>query len=72
MSNECKKNFEKANELSDQLIKLATDGYEKCDDDKCAVLYGIILDSGYKLRMEIQKRLEELELNPHAVEKKTT
>jgi len=29
------------------------------------------LDSGYKLRMEIQKRLEELELSPHAVEKKT-
>ena len=71
MSNECKKYFEKANELSDQLIKLVADGSEKCDDDKCAVLYGIILDSGYKLRMEIQKRLEELELNPHAIKRKT-
>ena len=32
-----------------------------CDDDRCLVLFGIILDSASKIRLEAEKRLKILE-----------
>ena len=32
-----------------------------CDDDRCLVLFGIILDSATKIRMAAEKKLKNLE-----------
>jgi len=48
--------------LSEKLLKLAHDGHSDCDDDRCLVLFGIILDTASKIRMESEKRLKNLEV----------
>ena len=57
----CRKYFLEAIQLSDKFIKLANDAQSDCDDDRCLVLFGIILDSASKIRMETEKRLKILE-----------
>ncbi|MBU0464945.1 MAG: hypothetical protein KKD21_01960 [Proteobacteria bacterium] len=37
------------------MIKLAQTGYEQREDPGCGVLYGILLDSGYRLLDLAQK-----------------
>ena len=60
MTSSCRKYCLEAIQLSDKLIKLSYDGNAGCDDDRCLVLFGIILDSAYKVRQEAEKRLKTL------------
>lgn len=36
-------------ELANKMIELAQEGYEHHEDPGCGVLYGILLDTGYKI-----------------------
>ena len=56
----CRKYFLEAIQLSEQLIQLANEGQFDCDDDRCMVLFGIILDSASKIRLEAEIRLKML------------
>jgi hypothetical protein len=60
MTPACRKYFLEAIQLSDKLIKLANDAQSDCDDDRCLVLFGIILDSASKIRLEAEIRLKML------------
>ena len=57
----CRKYSLEAIHLSEQLIKLANDAQSDCDDDRCMVLFGIILDSASKIRLEAERRLKILD-----------
>ena len=48
-------------QLSETFLQLANDAQSDCDDDRCLVLFGIILDSASKIRLEAEKRLKKLE-----------
>ncbi len=55
LKKKCDKNIARTIELANQMIKLAQTGYEQQEDPGCGVLYGILLDSGYKLLDLAQK-----------------
>jgi len=55
LKKKCDKNIAKAIELAQEMIKLAQKGYEQQEDPGCGVLYGILLDSGYRLLDLAQK-----------------
>ena len=57
----CRKYFLEAIQLSEKLIQLGNDAQCDCNDDRCLVLFGIILDSASKIRLEAEKRLKILE-----------
>ena len=56
----CDQNIKKTIEIADRLISLATKGDADREDNGCGVLYGIMLDSAYKIR-----RLAEIEKEEH-------
>ncbi len=58
----CRKYFLEAIQLSEKFIRLANDAQSDCDDDRCMVLFGIILDSASKIRLEAEKKLKILEM----------
>ena len=47
-------------DLSEKLIKLAHKSHLECDEDRCMVLSGIVLDSASRVRTEAEKRLKNL------------
>jgi len=56
----CMKHIEKAILLSDELINLANDGYDGCEeDDRMLAFLGIVLDAGWKIRHEAENILKE-------------
>ncbi|MFH2063919.1 MAG: hypothetical protein ABIK15_01820 [Pseudomonadota bacterium] len=57
----CDKNIQSAIKLSKQMIELATKGYSECRDTGCMILYGVILDSAYKMKKiaENEKKLHQ-------------
>ena len=61
MTSACRKYCLEAIQLSERLLQLTQDGHTDCDDDRCLVLFGIILDSASKMRREAEKRLKKLE-----------
>jgi hypothetical protein len=61
MTSACQKYCLEAIQISETLLQLAHDGNADCDDDRCLVLFGIILDSASKIRRESEKRLKILE-----------
>ena len=61
MTSACRKYFIEAIQLSEKLLQLADDGQGGCDDDQCLVLFGIILDSASKIRLEAERRLKILD-----------
>jgi len=61
MISACQKYCLEAIKLSEKLIQLSDDGNANCDHDACLVLFGIILDTGSKIRREAEKRLKEIE-----------
>ena len=61
MTSPCRKYCLEAIQLSERLLQLAHDGNADCDDDRCLVLFGIILDSASKINLEAEKRLKNLE-----------
>jgi hypothetical protein len=63
MTSACRKFCLEAIQLSERLIQLAQDGNAGCNDDRCLVLFGIILDSASKIRKETEKTLKTLGAN---------
>jgi len=61
MTSACRKYCLETIQLSETLLQLANDGNADCDDDRCLVLFGIILDSASKIRREAEIRLKILE-----------
>ena len=63
MSKECDINIARTIELAQEMILLARSGYEQREDPDCGVLYGILLDSGYRIldlaQKERQKHIEK-------------
>jgi len=55
LKKKCDKNIARTIELAQEMIELAQIGYEQQEDPGCGVLYGILLDSGYKLLDLAQK-----------------
>lgn len=51
----CDINIVRTINLAREMIKLAQDGYEQRQDPSCGVLYGIQMDSGYRLLNLAQK-----------------
>ena len=62
MRSACQKRCQKTVQLSDKLIAVAQNAYKDCDDDQCLVLFGTVLDSVSKLRLETEIRLEEMKM----------
>jgi len=46
----CDENIQAVLELSKEMIDHAIKGINEREDDDCAILYGIVLDSAYKIR----------------------
>ncbi len=49
LKKKCDINVARTIEIAHQMIALARDGYDQSEDPNCSVLYGILLDSGYRL-----------------------
>lgn len=56
----CDQNIKATLKIVDEMIKLATRGDTDREDTGCGILYGIILDSAYKI-----KKLAEEEKEAH-------
>ncbi|SLM28147.1 conserved hypothetical protein [Desulfamplus magnetovallimortis] len=50
LKKECDRNIQKTLELADDMIQLAYKGNDERLDSSCGVLYGTLLDAGFKLR----------------------
>lgn len=61
MTSACREYCIEAIQLSERLLQLTHDGHADCDDDRCLLLFGIILDSASKIRAAAEKRIESLE-----------
>ncbi len=55
LKKKCDINIARTIKLARQMIQLAQDGDEYREDPGCGVLYGILLDSGYKILGIAQK-----------------
>ena len=55
LKKKCDINIAQTIELAQKMIELAQTGYEQKEDPGCGVLYGILLDSGYRLLDLAQK-----------------
>jgi hypothetical protein len=63
LSTQCRKYCLEAIRLSEDLVRLARDAYAAgCDQDANLVFFGIIFDTGSKIRLEAEKRLKEIEV----------
>lgn len=47
--------------LSEKMLDLADRGVDGCQDDGCLVVYGIMRDCAYKIRVSAQQELKEHE-----------
>ena len=56
----CNENIKKALELVNDMIGLAEKGNTDREDDGCGILYGVLLNSAYKI-----KRIAEAEKERH-------
>ncbi len=45
----CDKNIARTIDMANEMIDLARRGYDNHEDPGCGVLYGILLDSGYRI-----------------------
>lgn len=48
-SKKCDKNIARTIALANEMIAMAHHGYDDHEDPGCGVLYGILLDSGYRI-----------------------
>ena len=55
LKKKCDINIARTIDLAQQMIELAQTGYEQREDPGCGILYGILLDSGYRLLALAQK-----------------
>jgi len=58
----CRKYCLETIQLAEKILELTHDGHAECDDDRCLLLFGTILDSASRIRMEAEKRLKNLEM----------
>jgi hypothetical protein len=56
----CDKSIEKALQLAGKMLELADEGDALREDSNCGILFGVIRDSGFKIR-----QLAELERDAH-------
>ena len=54
----CDINIKKTLQLTDQMIKLAEMGDAQREDTGCGILYGVLLDSAYRLKKLAEKEKE--------------
>ena len=54
----CDMNIARTIDLAEEMIALARTGYEQREDESCGILYGILLDSGYRLLSLAKKEKE--------------
>ncbi|MBM4148468.1 MAG: hypothetical protein FJ224_05440 [Lentisphaerae bacterium] len=66
MASKSDENLSSAIRLADEMNSLANDGDEYSQDDGCCVLYGIVRDCAFKIRL---RALQELER--HRTKKRT-
>ena len=50
LKKKCDRNIQKTLDLVEKMILLAHQGDDAREDSSCGVLYGTLLDSGYKLK----------------------
>ena len=55
LKKKCDENIARTIALAHEMIELAQEGYEHQEDAGCGVLYGILLDSGYRILDLAQK-----------------
>jgi hypothetical protein len=55
LERQCDINIARTIDLANAMIRLAHTGYEQREDPDCGVLYGILLDSGYRVLELAQK-----------------
>jgi hypothetical protein len=55
LKKKCDKNIQKTLELADAMLLLAQKGDEEREDSSCGILYGVLRDSGFKLRQLAEK-----------------
>ncbi len=55
LKKKCDNNIALTIKLANEMIELAQKGYEDHEDPGCGVLYGILLDTGYKILDLAQK-----------------
>ena len=58
LSRKCDQNIQKTLDLAEQMILLAQKGDDAREDRSCGVLYGTLLDAGYKLKKLALKEKE--------------
>jgi hypothetical protein len=58
MKQTCNTHLHKALDLVKQMIILADEGESVCSDNGCAVLFGIIRDCAYRIRMETEREMD--------------
>jgi hypothetical protein len=51
----CNKHLKKTIQIAHQLIDLAEKGEAESKDNGCAVLYGVVRDCAYRIRMEAER-----------------
>jgi len=54
----CDKNIKKILQLTSEMLKLAEIGDAQREDTGCGILYGVLLDSAYKLKKLAEKEKE--------------
>ena len=62
LQKQCDINIAQTINLAQKMIKLAQSGYEQREDPGCGVLYGILLDSGYRL-LDIAQKEKQAHIN---------
>lgn len=55
----CNRHIVEALELARRLTILSDEGEADAEDDSCVLLYGIIRDCAYKIRLQAQQEREE-------------
>ncbi len=49
LDKKCDLNIAQTIDLAKEMIRLAQSGYEEQEDSGCGILYGVLLDSGYRI-----------------------
>ena len=55
MIRECNDNIRRALKMATELVILADEGEAAMEDDGCGVLYGVVRDCAYRIRVEAER-----------------
>lgn len=62
LEKKCDANIKRTIDLAREMIQLARHGDEHREDSGCGVLYGILLDSGYRI-LNLAQKEKQLHIN---------